>query len=390
MRLGKTVILSVLSMLILSGCATKNVHVKEKHAETEVKALSGLKVVDMQAGNEISLYILADDNKVYHLNQETEEIVETITLEGVSNPQGLSVYGNKVIFIADTGNTRVVVYKKAEDGSYKEDKEYFRDFKFVEGTGEFEFKKIVDVEVTNKDSVSVLDAGNNKLVEIFLGYEDELPLDVIDHYYTGDGLGPLNNPLNIDGMISDSGNNAVRGGDESDLYQDASIADIGKVTYSATRYMVADKGNKRLVNFYSQKIRKEIFLDKTPLIAVDFDYFNRGLTYTYVAYEEGGLYRLVDDPDANGGQPQDIVDGFIEALKKDSYYDMKKYCDGSNALTSDNLEKLRLILPLITHYESGKDVMGGAVWAYYNLGGQEQRLVFTLVRVNGRLLIRSF
>jgi len=367
--------------------ASNSVHVKEKYTETEVSALSGIKVVDMQAGNESSLYILADDNKVYHLNQETEEIVETITLEGVSNPQGLSVYGNKVIFIADTGNTRVVVYKKAEDGSYKEDKEYFRDFKFVEGTGEFEFKKIVDVEASHH-SVFILDSENNKLIQVFFLLSGKTSLKTID--ISADKLGSLNNPLNIDGMISDSENYAIRSGDEYDLYLNPNVTDMGKVTFSSGRDILADKGNKRLIYPFENKIRKEIILEKSPLIAVDFEDYDRGLTYTYVAYVEGGLYKLVDDPDANGGQPQDIVDGFIEALKKDSYYDMKKYCDGSNALTSENLEKLRLILPLITHYESGKDVLGGAVWAYYTLEGKEQRLVFTLVRVNGRLLIRGF
>ncbi|MEA2028657.1 MAG: hypothetical protein U9N49_06745, partial [Campylobacterota bacterium] len=151
------------------------------------------------------LFILTP-NRVYIIDRGVlnrtyqESIKRVIELGDINNPQGFFIAshnGNTLIndiYIADTGNNRVIRY--LQNDNYQQDQNYEL---------RYDFNQPVDL-IGDDKSIDILDRGNNRIVS----FEN----NQFKSIFTGEGTlnGKLQNPISISlsGALEDRDGNLLR------------------------------------------------------------------------------------------------------------------------------------------------------------------------------------
>lgn len=138
---------------------------------------------------------------------------EVITLRGVNNPRGIDVDDERNLYVADTGNHRVIALLSAT--GYGPDEAISADGSFGGiggGNGQFQSPEDVGVGVADGEvKIFVSDTGNNRIQRFNRAGVFELSFDGSDAV-----LGPLSSPRGIEVtatravLVVDGGNDVVR------------------------------------------------------------------------------------------------------------------------------------------------------------------------------------
>ena len=335
------------------------------------------------------VYALAID-KIYKINIDDDSQIEVINLTGVSSPQGFGLDEAGNIFIADTGNNRIV--KLLQDANYTPDISISPDGSFGSfGTGESEFDLPIDVTTTGSgidQRIFVLDAGNNR-VQVFTS---------IGLYYaqfdgSGTSVGTISSPSNMimapTVMISDSGNGVLRGlylSTNSTTNEEFTVPfadNFGKVSFGSPGFVLSDPNNNQIIFFYrSGEVIQTISVDSSPLVALAV----QSNTIVYAAGSStGGLVKLTVDRDPPGFQPRDLANRFIQAFIDDDRESML-VLTGNNPRPIDLLESVRanvlLVFSNITSIEQNEEEAFASAIANYDIDGFADSLEFSFIRSN--------
>ncbi len=283
------------------------IDLKPKPLIQPLSSLTNINVIDMQIFDHNKYFVLSDDN-IYEINATSNQISKTISLLGLSNPEGFFVAIDGDVFIADTGADRVV--KLSKDSNYQQTMVFG-----TNGSGNGKFNQPKDIVVGTQgdlQKIYVLDSGNNR-VQVF-NY-------VGAWLYSFDGsntpTGKLNNPTSMVGYfaqpltIVDSGNGIIRTlqcsinqpAHEVSVIKDGISSSIGKITLNGS-LIVPDKGNKKIHFFQNNHwLKKSIDAIKVPNIVISHDYLS-----LMVSNEgESGLSKIKIQIDPKGADPIDIV-----------------------------------------------------------------------------------
>jgi len=198
----------------------------------------------------------------------------TINLSGLSGAKGFTFDSEGNIFVADTGNNRVVKYLASNN--YSIDSSFNAN---QSGSDKGELNSPMDVVVSgidNTQKVYVLDAGNNR-IQIF-NYVGAYSAD-FDGSTTTEGK--LNNPLNMIGggnsmIISDTGMVRELSYDEISKTETGrkllTLDSLGKVTYSSDGLLVPDNTNKQFIFFdINGVVKKKLPTTTGNLIGLSYE-----------------------------------------------------------------------------------------------------------------------
>jgi hypothetical protein len=234
------------------------------------------------------IYALSD-SRILKISQNDFSNTETITVSGLSGAKGFTLDNNGNIFIADTGNDRVL--KLLAANNYQPDTSFTLN---TSGSNKGEVLSPADVSISGVGTnikVFVLDAGNNR-VQVF----NHVGAYLADFDGSTTAQGKLNNPLNMIGapnvVITDKGNSMLR----EITYNEAlnnetgrvlfTLADFGKVTYSSDGLLLPDNTNKQFV-----------FMDITGKVDTQLPTISNNLIA--MAYEQNHQLLQVKDDTSN-------------------------------------------------------------------------------------------
>ena len=334
--------------------STPPIAIEEMPKAKSVDILQGINVVDMQYWGD--LYILTS-NKVYIVNLDTlgqriEFIKQVVDLGDVDNPQGLHVTRNdnknNDIYIADTGNNRVIRF--LEKNAYQKDPNY---------EIQYDFNQPVDVIASTKyreypESLKVLDRGNNRVVV----FKDKNMTSI----FTGEGSlnGKLNNPINFFmGYLLDRDGILLRGIDtyRNDSREDSlgihniSHGKLGKIVNS--NIIASEEDKQLLVMFKAEDLEKRIKLDCSPTIAIPSGSGVLDKTY-FACKEKAGVFSILPYSKPKGERAIDIAEKFGKAiLAKDTFTMIRLAHYRSKTIKSLNLDFLGKILQQTIGYSVG-------------------------------------
>ena len=352
--------------------------------ETSINSISE-PIFDLEKDEEF-LYALAVD-KIYKISINDETVIETVNATGLSNPQGFALDGDGNIFIADTGNNRVVKFLK--ESAYAADISISPDGSFgVPGTGNGEFDSPRDVSLVGtglEQRVYVLDAGNNR-VQLFssLGnYQSQF-----DGSTTPGGA--LNNPLNMVGettlIITDIGNSTVRelfpgrDGAVSEFINIPFNFQFGKITETSIGLLIPDHTNNQFINFdINGELLRRIPIRESVIIGLPYNDKTKILS----ASASSGLVILENDRDPPGHTAIDKVKQFVDAFIRNDREEMLKLTDGEVrrvdkliGLRDDILSQFHNI----THYSDITDTGASFVEAHFTIATRSGARRFQLIR----------
>ncbi|HIE45942.1 MAG TPA: hypothetical protein EYP87_07255, partial [Flavobacteriaceae bacterium] len=213
---------------------------------TTVTGASDVQDLEEYAGH---IYALTGSSLI-KISETNSSQTEIINLSGLSGAKGFTFDSDGNIFVADTGNNKVVKYLASNN--YSLDSSFRAD---TSGSGKGELNSPVDVTVSgvgNSIRVFVLDAGNNR-IQIF----NQVGAYLADFDGSTTAEGKLNNPLNMIGggnmIISDNGMVRELSYDEISKTESGrkilTLASLGKVTYSSDGLLVPDNTNKQFIFF---------------------------------------------------------------------------------------------------------------------------------------------
>lgn len=278
----------------------------------------------LSSSADILFALSAGDGAVRTYLVEDGSLQQTIALPGVANPRGIAVDEDDNLYVADTGNNRVL--KLLEGSGYLPDLAISPDGTFgTLGSGPGELNAPMDVAVA-KDAngdlkIFVADTGNNRVQRFNLVgvFEQNLSTDP--------GAPGMLSPSGIIAfhggglLVSDTGNNVVRVlTSDGELIRDlgAPGSEPGQfsapthLSQSAKGLLVADTGNSRL-----QRMRLDGALLRVLEIAgqAAVDVQTPEEPRVLVAPPSGDTILVVPVPaDPPGFGPIDAVQEFVAAL----------------------------------------------------------------------------
>lgn len=206
---------------------------------------------DVQDLEQFGNFIYAlSDNAILKTSQDDSSITETISVSGLSSAKGFTLDNDGNIFIADTGNNRVL--KLLAVNNYQIDSSFALN---TSGSNKGELLTPADVSISGVGTnikVFVLDAGNNR-VQVF----NHVGAYLADFDGSTTAQGKLNSPLNMVGapsvIITDSGNGILREINYNETLDSESgkviftLSEFGKVTYSSDGLLLPDNTNKQFI-----------------------------------------------------------------------------------------------------------------------------------------------
>jgi len=354
-----------------------------------VEILNGLEIRDMQLG-EGGLYILTP-NRVYILDlgftnhNYQESIKHIIELANVNNPQGFFIasYDGKGlindIYIADTGNNRVVRYLKKDN--YQQDPDYEL---------RHDFNQPFDLTIGD-NTIDVLDRGNNRIVS----FRD----NQFESIFTGEGTnnGRLQNPINFIHStytyLLDRDGKLIRNlGMNYDIENDVLINSIlhdnfGKLTNA---YFIANTNQQELLDTHRfTKLKSKIKLNCSPTIAM-YQSFNNELDKVYFACQEKkGLFYIEPYAKPKGARAIDIANKFVDAIKSKNIFSLMHHSLYNPKLVfSMNLFTLSDILKKTKKVKIGKHPYYRVATYYtdYKINNQKVKVTIHLKKANGTFI----
>lgn len=275
------------------------------------------------------LYILQDGLQVNIL--VNEKLVRHVSLRDMSKPQGIALDNQENLYVADTGNHRIV--KLSAAGDYQPDPLILPDGAFgKQGSEKGQFQSPEDVaigKVKGEWVIYVADTGNNRIQRFNRAGIFQIAFDGSDS-----PEGALKAPRSLlvsDGggiAVVDSGNGRIRvfNSEGKSLRSFGSLGNAAgqlnnplKISQSfiGSKLIVADTGNNRVQLFNaSGEFEREITgLKTSPAIAIFRD--TRLGEQLEIAPITGGVpaiekVSLSEDPP--GTTPVDVVRSFLTAL----------------------------------------------------------------------------
>ncbi len=269
-------------------------------------------------------YVLYDGGTVaIYVDGFANAPVETITLPGVSNPQGMALGFGENLYIADTGNHRVLKLK-ASDNGYIPDVIISPSGAFgSQGTGMAQFQSPEDValgKINGRVVIFVADTSNNRIQRFSATGSFEIAFDG-----TGSTAGVLNAPRSL--TVSSGGGVAVVDNTRLHIFDIAgnSYGAFGQFNkpskvsknYITNDYIVADTGNNRVQIFYGNgELKQEMTgLSKPPITAIYFlGQFGEKLSIAPTTGDISQVSIVEVSPDPVDATPTAIVKKFIDAL----------------------------------------------------------------------------
>ena len=327
-----------------------------------VEILNGLEIRDMQIAQN-GLFILTP-NRVYIIDRGVlnrtyqESIKQVIELGEVNDPQGFFIAphnGNTLIndiYIADTGNNRVIRY--LQNDNYQQDQNYEL---------RYDFNQPIDL-IGDDQSIDILDRGNNRIVS----FEN----NQFKSIFTGEGTlnGRFQNPisLSLSGSLVDRDGDLLRDiyyflGTESAIKIDnLSYSKLGKV-YS--KEILADRDNQEIIITRFAKVQNKIKVGCSPTMALHEGFNNEYAKVYFACQEKKGLFYIEPYAKPKGARAIDIANKFVEAIKsKNIFALMHLSLYNPKVVFSMNLSILSDILQKTKEVKIGKD-NNYVVAAYY-------------------------
>jgi hypothetical protein len=270
-------------------------------------------------------FVLYDSGTVeVYVNGFDNPPIETIALPDVSNPQGMALGFGEDLYIADTGNHRIL--KLNANNGYTPDTQISPTGTFgSQGTGMAQFQSPEDValgKINGRVVIFVADTGNNRIQRFSATGNFEEFFDGADST-----AGVLNAPRSLT-VSSGGGVAVVDGGNGRVIVFDTfghfsrnfgSLNNPAKITqnFMTGDYIVADTGNSQVQIFRSNgDAQQEITELSVPPVAAVFHYgqLAEGL---FIAPSTGdiSLIKVVElSPDAQDATPVEIVRKFVAAI----------------------------------------------------------------------------
>jgi hypothetical protein len=274
------------------------------------------------------LYVLSGSDATVRLFEATGTLVRTIPLPGATRPQGLSVDAAGNLYIADTGNHRIL--KLLASADFAPDAALGPEGAFgSQGSGAGQFESPDDVAVGTVETATaifVADTGNNRIQRF-----DRAGVFALAFDGSAAAVEPLREPrgLHTLGMVGglvvlDSGNGRLCRFDHDGTFASCAgtlgsapgyLQDPAKVTLaSGGVYVVADTGNSRVQLFRPNGRLQRVVALSTPPRAALLDTTEHGQRLL-VAPATGTTLTVVpltvDAPDAT---PVRVVQAFLAAL----------------------------------------------------------------------------
>ncbi|MEA2028935.1 MAG: hypothetical protein U9N49_08160, partial [Campylobacterota bacterium] len=366
-----------------------------------VEILNGLEIRDMQLG-EGGLYILTP-NRVYVLDSGfsngdyQDSIKQVIELGDVNNPQGFYIlrglslgaaYRNRDaqdIYIADTGNNRVVRYLQKDN--YQQDPNYELKYNFNQPV---DVKAYID-RFNQIIFMDVLDRGNNRIV--MFKNEEFVSL------YTGEGSlnGKIQSPINfIDstytylldrdgGLIRDLG---IKYDQESDVPINAMFkGKFGKLTSS--NFIANTTGKELFDTQMATKLKNKIKVDCSPTIALHEGFHDELDKVYFACQEKKGLFYIEPYAKPKGARAIDIANKFVEAIKSKNIFSLMHLSLYNPRLVfSMNLFTLSDILKKTKEVKIGKHpyYRVAAYYTDYKIDNQKVKVTIHLKKANGTIV----
>ncbi len=336
-------------------------------------------------------------NKFYKISTRDESNIETIDVPGISGPQGLTVDLDGNVFIADTGNNRIV--KLLQSTGYTPDTVISTDGSFgTPGTGNGQFDQPRDVsvyEVGDQQQIYVLDSGNNRVQKF-----DSHGVYITQFDGSTTPGGKLNNPLNMIGapnlVITDVGNNSVR---ELGLAVDDTVYEnnnlnipyqFGKITGASKGYVLPDKTNKQLnILYLSGRSIKQVNVTSVPSVGMAYSDNNLILLADEA---QGAPEKLSIELDPPGYTPTDLVNQFIQAfISADTETMLQLTANHSKYIDLLNQSRPRVLEAFNNRTGINEKINGSlaGVTVSFLLEGFDASLQFELFRYQDRWLIKG-
>jgi len=286
---------------------------------------------------EYGAYIYAlTGSSLIKISENNSSDTSTINLSGLSGAKGFTFDSDGNIFVADTGNNRVVKYLASNN--YQLDSSFSVN---INGSKKGEVSSPTDVTVSSVGTsirVFVLDTGNNR-IQVF----NHVGAYLADIDGSSTAEGKLSSPLNMIGsssmIISDAGNSMIRELNYNEITKGESgkkllTGTFGKVTYSSDGLLVSDNGNKQFTFFnITGDIQKQLPTTSTNLIALSYEN-----NHQLLQVKNGGSVEHIYIPKTvPSASPKALAEKFVKA-----------YLDGDDAtmllLTSkSNIDRLKKI-----------------------------------------------
>jgi len=273
-------------------------------------------LTNIQDLEEYGFYTYAlSDSSILKISEKDHSQVETINVSGLNNAQGFTFDNEGNMFIADTGNNRVI--KLLAANNFQQDSSFSLD---ASGSNNGQLSSPVDVTIMGTGStirVFVLDAGNNR-VQVFNNVGAYLAQ--FDGSTTPQGK--LNNPLNMIGapgvVITDKGNGMLRkitynenGNTETGKLL-VSLSDFGKVTYSSNGLLLFPDNTNNQLTFINVRgeTKKQIPTSSSNLIALAFEQNHQLL---HVKNNASPVQHMFIPKTAPQGAPKVLAEKFVAA-----------------------------------------------------------------------------
>ncbi len=354
--------------------------VKEKPTEAKIDAVTE-QINDLER---FGGYIWAlSDTLIYKIDENNESKVMTISLSGVSNPQGFTIDSNGDIIIADTGNNKIIKLSKSSNYSSK-----ILEFGVAgNANGQLQEPKDVTVSgISQEQEIYVLDSGNHR-IQIF--NSSGAYLNKIDNANSGLSFTKTQNIIGSS-TITLFDNNKIQ---EVEVTVSNAISkftitdkfsDISKIGESTNGIVFYDKTKNKIVFLYPNgKIAKQIDSSEEFNILVAF---NDNFTL-YGALESGGIKKIKISADPVGAKPIDLVKKFVGAYLSDDNATMSSLMHGS-----DKYKKLyakeaiaKAVFGAIQSYKEKIDKDFASITAHYKTNDEEGDIKFNLVRSAGQM-----